>query len=127
MMNDRSSVALVDDERAILASVTMTLEAEGFLVRPYADTASALSALRQSPADIALLDYSNSPFDGLELFRRLREFSDMPIIFLSARAEELRELDVGADGYISKPFSQPLVVERVRAVLQRHAKRDRST
>ena len=119
-MEEKSSVALVDNERNILTSLGMALEAAGFRVRTYADTASAFEALAAEPADVALLDYSNGPFDGLELFRRLRQLSDMPMIFLSAHAETLEELGVGADDYISKPFSQRLVVDRVKAVLRSH-------
>lgn len=123
-MKDKSSVALVDNERNILTSLGMALEAAGFRVRTYGDTASAFEALATGPADVALLDYSNGPFDGLELFRRLRQLSDMPMIFLSAHAEMLEELDVGADDYISKPFSQRFLVERVKAVLRRHQRKD---
>jgi two-component system response regulator ChvI len=124
-MEDKRSIALVDDDRRILASLTMTLEAEGFLVRAYGDTASALSALTADPPDIALLDYKNKPFDGLELFRRLRKVSTIPIMFLSAHAEKLRELAVGADDYIAKPYSQRLLLERVKALLHGRATRDR--
>ena len=119
-MKKKPSVALVDDERNILTSLGLALEAEGFHVRTYGDTASALEALSAQPADVAILDYTNSPFNGLELFRRLRALSDMPMIFLSANAHVLEDLDVGADEYIGKPFSQRFVVERVKVVLQRH-------
>ena len=119
-MEKKRSVALVDDERNILTSLGMALEAEGFHVRTYGDTASALEALSAQPADVAILDYTNSPFNGLELYRRLRKLSGMPMIFLSANAEMLADLDVGADEYIDKPFSQRFVVERVKAVLRRH-------
>src|SRR3954467_8172846 len=108
VMRGTPSVALVDDERNILTSLGMALEAEGFRVRTYGDTASALQGLSAEPADVAVLDYANRPFDGLELFSRLREVSNMPIIFLSAHAEMLADLDVGADDYIAKPFSQRL-------------------
>lgn len=120
---EKKSVALVDDERSILMSLGMALEAAGFRVRTYGDTASALEALAAEPADVALLDYHSRPFDGLELFRRLRALSDMPMIFLSANADVLEEMDVGADEYIGKPFSQGFVVERVKAVLRRHQRR----
>ena len=124
MTNKKPSVALVDDERNILTSLGMALEAAGFRVRGYADTASAFEALAAEPADVALLDYHNRPFNGLELFRRLRALSDMPMIFVSANAEMLEELDVGADEYIGKPYSQRFVVERVKAVLRRHQRGD---
>lgn len=119
-MKKKQSVALVDDERNIVVSLGMALEAEGFHVRGYTDTASAFEALAPEPADVALLDYHNRPFNGLELFRRLRALSDMPVIFVSAHADMLEELDVGADEYIGKPFSQRVVLERVKAVLRRH-------
>ena len=119
-MKGKPSVALVDDERSILTSLGIAFEAEGFRVRTYGDTASAFEALAAEPADVALLDYHNTPFDGLDLFRRLRALSDMPMIFLSANAHMLEELDVGADEYIAKPYSQRFVVERVKAVLRRH-------
>jgi two-component system response regulator ChvI len=117
---EKKSVALVDDERSILMSLGMALEAAGFRVRTYGDTASAFEALAAEPADVALLDYHNRPFDGLELFRRLRALSDMPMIFLSVNSHVLEEMDVGADEYIGKPFSLCFVVERVQAVLRRH-------
>lgn len=117
---ERRAVALVDNERHILTSLTMVLEAAGFRVRAFSDTASAFEALAAEPADVTILDFSNKLFDGLELFRRLRQLSDMPMIFLSAHADRLEELDVGADDYITKPFSLSFVVERVKAVLRRH-------
>lgn len=123
-MEAKNSVALVDNERNILTSLGMALEAEGFRVRTYSNTASAFQALAAEPADVAVLDYANRPFDGLELFQRLRQLSEMPMIFLSAHAEMLAELEVGADDYISKPFSQRLVVERVKAVLRRYQTKD---
>lgn len=120
-MKEKSVVALVDDERNILTSLGMAFEAAGFRVRTFGTTWSAFESLSQEPADVALLDYSNTPYNGLELFRRLRQVSDMPVIFLSAHAEMLEELDVGADEYISKPFSQEFVIGRVKAVLRRHS------
>ena len=119
-MNKKPSVAIVDDERNNVVSLGLVLEAAGFHVRGYTDAASAFEALAAEPADVAVLDYHNRPFDGLELFRRLRALSDMPMIFLSANADVLEEMDVGADEYIGKPFSQGFVVERVKAVLRRH-------
>ena len=123
-MNEKPLVALVDDERSILTSLGIAFEAEGFRVQTFGDTASAFEALAAAPADVALLDYHNRPFDGLELFRRLRARSDMPMIFVSANAQMLEELDVGADEYIAKPYSQRFVVERVKAVLRRHRRKD---
>ena len=119
-MNKKPSVAVVDDERNIVVSLGLVLEEAGFHVRGYTDTASAFEALAADPADVAILDWHNRPFDGLELFRRLRALSDMPMIFLPANADVLEEMDVGADEYIVKPFSQRFLVDRVKAVLRRH-------
>ena len=122
------TIALVDDDRNILTSVSMTLEAEGFAVRTYTDGAEALRALTQSPVDLAILDIKMPRMDGLELLRRLRQGGDLPVIFLTSKDEEIDELmglNAGADDYIRKPFSQRLLLERVKAVLRRndhHAK-----
>ncbi len=117
-----ATIALVDDDRNILTSVSMLLEAEGFDVRTYTEGASALSALSQTPPDLAILDIKMPRMDGMELLRRLRLKSDMPVIFLTSKDEEIDEvigLRMGADDYVRKPFSQRLLVERIRAVLRR--------
>ena len=117
-----STIALVDDDRNILTSVSMVLEAEGFEVRSYTDGATALTALSQSEPDLAILDIKMPRMDGMEVLRRLRLKTDMPIIFLTSKDEEIDEvigLRMGADDYIRKPFSQRLLVERIRAVLRR--------
>ncbi len=117
-----ANIALVDDDRNILTSVTISLEAEGFQVRTYSDGASALKALIEKPADLAVLDIKMPRMDGMELLRRLRQSSDMPVIFLTSKDEEIDEmlgLKMGADDYINKPFSQRLLIERIRAVLRR--------
>ncbi|HEX3664843.1 MAG TPA: response regulator transcription factor [Rhizomicrobium sp.] len=117
-----ATIALVDDDRNILTSVGMLLEQEGYHVRTYADGASALSALQATPPDLAILDIKMPRMDGLELLRRLRQNGDMPVIFLTSKDEEIDELmglNAGADDYIRKPFSQRLLLERVRAVLRR--------
>ena len=121
-MKEKSSIALVDDERNILTSLGMALEAEGYKVRTYSDGASALEALTEEPVDLAILDIKMPRMDGMELLRRLRQLTDMPVIFLTSKDEEIDELfglKMGADDYIAKPFSQRLVVERVKAVLRR--------
>jgi two-component system response regulator ChvI len=121
-MNQKSTIALVDDERNILASLRIALEAEGFKVRTYGDGASALEALTEEPADLGIFDIKMPKMDGMELLRRMRQESDMPVIFLTSKDEEIDELfglKMGADDYIAKPFSQRLVVERVKAVLRR--------
>jgi len=100
----------------------MVLEAEGFEVKTYTDGASALTALSQSQPDLAILDIKMPRMDGMELLRRLRLKTDMPVIFLTSKDEEIDEvigLRMGADDYVRKPFSQRLLVERIRAVLRR--------
>lgn len=116
------TIALVDDDRNILTSVSMALEAEGYHVQTYADGASALAGLQANPPDIAVFDIKMPRMDGMELLRRLRQKSELPVIFLTSKDDEIDELfglKLGADDYIRKPFSQRLLVERVRAVLRR--------
>jgi len=116
------TIALVDDDRNILTSVSMTLEAEGFAVRTYTDGAEALRALTQAPVDLAILDIKMPRMDGLELLERLRRSSDLPVIFLTSKDDEVDELmglRMGADDYIKKPFSQRLLIERIKALLRR--------
>jgi two-component system, OmpR family, response regulator ChvI len=117
-----STIALVDDDRNILTSVSMTLEAEGFIVRTYADGTEALKAIQQQPVDLAILDIKMPRMDGLELLAHLRKQSKMPVIFLTSKDDEVDEvlgLRMGADDYIKKPFSQRLLIERIRALLRR--------
>src|SRR5262249_13566936 len=117
-----ATIALVDDDKNILASVTMLLEQEGYHVRSYTDGASALSALAATPPDLAVLDIKMPRMDGMELLRRLRQSAEIPVIFLTSKDEEIDELmglNAGADDYIKKPFSQRLFLERVKAVLRR--------
>jgi two-component system, OmpR family, response regulator ChvI len=116
------SIALVDDDRNILTSVSMALEAEGFEVRVYVDGEEAFRGLTQRPADLAVLDIKMPRMDGMELLQRLRQRSTMPVIFLTSKDDEVDEalgLRMGADDYIKKPFSQRLLIERIRAVLRR--------
>ena len=116
-------VALVDDDRNILTSVSMMLEAEGFAVRTYVDGESALRDLSARPLDLAVLDIKMPRMDGMELLNRLRRRSDLPVIFLTSRDDEVDEilgLRMGADDYVRKPFSQRLLIERIRTVLRRH-------
>ncbi|MCH8861491.1 MAG: response regulator transcription factor [Proteobacteria bacterium] len=117
------TIALVDDDKNILTSVTIALEAEGFRVRTYPDGASALEALKNNPADLAVLDIKMPRMDGMELLRRLRQTTDMPVIFLTSKDEEIDQvlgLKMGADDFIAKPFSQRLLIERIRAVIRRY-------
>ncbi|WP_414832337.1 response regulator transcription factor [Afifella sp. YEN Y35] len=117
-----ATIALVDDDRNILTSVAMTLESEGYRVTTFNDGASALDGLTQAPPDLAILDIKMPRMDGMELLRKLRQKTDLPVIFLTSKDEEIDELfglKMGADDFIKKPFSQRLLVERVRAVLRR--------
>ena len=117
-----ASIALVDDDRNILTSVSIALQTEGFLTRVYSDGETALKALIDNPPDLAIFDIKMPRMDGLELLRRLREKSQIPVIFLTSKDDELDEalgLAMGADDYIAKPFSQRLLIARIRAILRR--------
>ena len=121
------TIALVDDDRNILTSVSIALESEGYRVTTYTDGASALDGLKQNPPDLAIFDIKMPRMDGMELLRRLRQKSDLPVIFLTSKDEEIDELfglKMGADDFIRKPFSQRLLVERVKAVLRRASATD---
>lgn len=116
------TIALVDDDRNILTSVSIALQAEGFRTRIYTDGEAALKALLDNPADLGIFDIKMPRMDGLELLRRLREASQMPVIFLTSKDDEVDEelgLSLGADDYIAKPFSQRLLLARIRAILRR--------
>ena len=115
-------IALVDDDRNILTSVSMTLEAEGFEVETYNDGQSALDAFNKRMPDMAVLDIKMPRMDGMYLLQRLRQKTSMPVIFLTSKDDEIDEvlgLRMGADDYVKKPFSQRLLVERIRALLRR--------
>ncbi|HQT67646.1 MAG TPA: response regulator transcription factor [Acetobacteraceae bacterium] len=119
----KQTIALVDDDRNILTSVQMTLEQEGFTVRTYTDGESALQGMLAKPVDLAVLDIKMPRMDGMELLQRLRTRTAMPVIFLTSKDDELDELmglRLGADDYITKPFSQRLLLERIRALLRRN-------
>jgi two-component system response regulator ChvI len=116
------TIALVDDDRNILTSIAMALEAEGFTVRTYVDGAEALRGLSSQPVDLAVLDIKMPRMDGMELLAKLRKQSQLPVIFLTSKDDEVDEvlgLRMGADDYITKPFSQRLLIERIRALLRR--------
>ncbi len=120
----KPQIAIVDDDRNILTSVSIALEAEGFATRSFTGGEEALRALAQQPADLAVLDIKMPRMDGLELLTRLRRDSAMPVIFLTSKDDELDELlglKMGADDYITKPFSLRVLIERVRALLRRVA------
>lgn len=121
------TIALVDDDRNILSSLRMVLEAEGYKIQTYNDGASALDGLADDPPDLAILDIKMPRMDGMELLRRLRQNSELPVIFLTSKDEEIDELfglKMGADDFIRKPFSQRLLLERVKAVLRRAQPRE---
>lgn len=117
-----ATIALVDDDRNILTSVAIAMQGEGYVTRVYSDGETALAAMLENPADLGIFDIKMPRIDGLELLRRLREKSAMPVIFLTSKDEELDEalgLAMGADDYITKPFSQRLLIARVKAILRR--------
>jgi two-component system response regulator ChvI len=118
------SIALVDDDRNILTTLSIALQAEGYATRVYSDGEAALKALIENPPDLAVFDIKMPRMDGMELLRRLRAQSDLPVIFLTSKDEEQDEeagLAMGADDYIAKPFSQRLLLARIRAILRRAA------
>jgi two-component system, OmpR family, response regulator ChvI len=122
-----ATIALVDDDRNILASVSMALEAEGYRVMTYTDGVSALDDFRTAFPDLAILDIKMPRMDGMETLRQLRQKSDLPVIFLTSKNEDIDELfglKMGADDFIRKPFSHRLLVERVKAVLRRASPKD---
>jgi two-component system, OmpR family, response regulator ChvI len=118
------TIALVDDDRNILTSVSMALEAEGYRIMTYTDGASALDGFKTSPPDLAILDIKMPRMDGMETLRRLRQKSDIPVISKDEEIDEMFGLKMGADDFIRKPFSQRLLVERVKAVLRRSSPKD---
>jgi two-component system response regulator ChvI len=121
-----SKIALVDDDRNILTSVSMTLEAEGFEVETYSDGQAALEAFGKRMPELAVLDIKMPRMDGMDLLQRLRQKSSIPVIFLTSKDDEIDEvlgLRMGADDYVKKPFSQRLLVERIRALLRRQEAR----
>jgi len=117
-----SRIALVDDDRNILTSVAMTLEAEGFEVETFNDGQAALDAFNKRLPDMAVFDIKMPRMDGMDLLQRVRQKTAMPVIFLTSKDDEIDEvlgLRMGADDYVKKPFSQRLLVERIRALLRR--------
>ena len=118
-----NTIALVDDDQNILASLSAALEDEGYHVETYADGVEALDGITRRPVDLAILDVKMPRMDGMELLSSLRQKNNLPVIFLTSKDDEVDEvmgLRLGADDYIKKPFSQRLLLERIRAVLRRH-------
>ena len=117
-----SSIALVDDDRNILTSISIALESEGYSVDTYIDGSDALRGLSRKPVDLVVLDIKMPRMDGMELLAKLRENNAVPVIILTSKDDEIDEmlgLRMGADDYIKKPFSQRLLIERIRALLRR--------
>ena len=117
-----AKITLVDDDENIVTSVSLALESHGHTVKAYYDGASGLAALENDPPDMAILDVKMPRMDGMEVLRRLRRTSELPVIILTSKDEEIDEIlgfNLGADDYIHKPFSQRLLIERVKAVLRR--------
>jgi two-component system, OmpR family, response regulator ChvI len=118
-------IALVDDDRNIVTSVSMALEVEGYQTHAYHDGDEALRGLLQRPANLAILDIKMPRLNGMELLQKLRQnpiTATMPIIMLTSKDEEVDQimgLRMGADDYITKPFSQRLLLERIRTLLRR--------
>ena len=115
-------IILIDDDNNILTSVSVALKAESWVVETYNDSEQGLIALQRNTPDIAILDIKMPKLDGMEVLKKLRESNDVPVIFLTSKDDEIDEaigLRMGADDYITKPFSQKLLIERIRAVLRR--------
>lgn len=116
------TIALVDDDQNILTSVSIALESEGFVVKPYKDGEEAVKDLLENPADLVVLDVKMPRMDGIEVIKHLKEKTEMPVIFLTSKDDEIDELlglRMGAEDYITKPFSQRLLLERIRVILRR--------
>jgi len=117
-----AKITLVDDDENIVTSVSLALESHGHVIKAYYDGAAGLAALENDPPDLAILDVKMPRLDGMEVLRRLRQTSNLPVIILTSKDEEIDEIlgfNLGADDYIHKPFSQRLLIERVKAILRR--------
>jgi two-component system response regulator ChvI len=122
-----ANITLVDDDENITTSVALALESHGHKVKAYHDGASGLEALERDPPDLAVLDVKMPRMDGMEVLRRLRQHSSLPVIMLTSKDEEIDEIlgfNLGADDYMTKPFSQRLLLERIKAVLRRSGKEE---
>jgi two-component system response regulator ChvI len=117
-----AKITLIDDDENIVASVSLALESLGHKVKGYYDGATGLAALQNDPPDLVILDVKMPRMDGMEVLRRLRQTSELPVIMLTSKDDEIDEIlgfNLGADDYMHKPFSQRLLIERVKAVLRR--------
>ena len=118
----KNNVFLIDDDKNILASISMLLENEGYKVSTFSDGESGLKAILENSPDIAVVDIKMPRLDGIELLKKLRRTSNMPVIFLTSKDTEIDELlglKIGADDYITKPFSQNVLMERIRILIKR--------
>lgn len=123
MQKDSSTILVVDDEPEIRKAVAASLQAQGYTVQTAANGEEALNKAALSPPALVILDLMMPVMDGLETCRRLRAWTDVPILVLSARSEEkqkVRALDLGADDYLTKPFGMDELTARIRASLRRH-------
>ena len=127
-MNDRAKIFIVEDERPIARLLQLTLEREGFKTAAEPNGRRAYERILQEKYDLILLDVMLPEMDGMEICKRVREVSDVPIIMLTAR-DEIRDkvegLDLGADDYMTKPFAAPELLARIRGALRRHKERVR--
>jgi two-component system response regulator ChvI len=117
-----TKICLIDDDQNILASLSLALKSEGYEISTFPDGFSGLNSLKENIYDIAILDIKMPRLDGLEVLQKLRKTSDLPVIFLTSKDEEIDQLlglKMGADDYITKPFSQKLLIERVKTILRR--------
>ncbi len=117
-------IILVDDDQNILVSVSMALEAEGFNVKSFNNGEAGLQAILKNSPDLVVLDVKMPRMDGIEVLSKLREQSSVPVIFLTSKDDEVDQvigLRMGADDYITKPFSQRLLIERIKVILRRNA------
>jgi len=122
MMNKGARILVVDDEREIRRCLELSLEERGFTVIAAESGERALDLLQQRPADVAIIDLLLPGMDGLELTQKIRKWSTLPIIFLSAIGDDkikVEALEHGADDYVTKPFSTEEVIARIRSVLRR--------
>ena len=118
----KNNIFLIDDDKNILTSVSMLLESEGYKVKTFSDGESGLKAILENHPDIAVVDIKMPRLDGIELLKKLRKTSDIPVIFLTSKDTEIDELlglKIGADDYITKPFSQKILIERIRILIKR--------
>ena len=119
-------IILIDDDQNILTSLEMVLKLAGFAIEAFTDGLEAIDYIKDNGAEIILLDIKMPRIDGLEVFTRVRKFSNIPIIFLTSKDSEMDELiglRIGADDYIRKPFSHKLLVERIKSILRRSTKK----